>query len=295
MKEKAFIGVDFGGTKVFTGAINRKGEVLCEPARVPTNGTDKAESIIGRVKDSIETVIDRIDTEMFEIAGIGLGVTGPLDIKNGTILDCPQLPTLHNFQLRNEIAKQYPKIPVFMNNDANCLIYGETLFGNGDGKDIVVGFTLGTGLGCAVIVNKKIFLGSTESAGEIWTSPYKDGIIEDFVSGAGVCKIYNSICGGDKTSVEIFNLAEDGDENALKTWKEFGRHLAVAMSWTVNVIDPEIIILGGSVAKAYKFFAPSMEENFRKNICSIPAERIKIVPAVLGDNAGFIGAACLAL
>lgn len=295
MNHTVYIGADFGGTKIFTGAINSNGKVLCEPVQVPTNGADKAYNIVKRLKDSIDSVLNKIDTGIYEIGGIGLGVTGPLDINNGVILECPQLPTLHNFSLRNEISKHYSSIPVFMNNDANCLIYGETLFGSGGGKDVVVGFTLGTGLGCAIIINRKIFLGHTESAGEIWTSPYKKGIIEDMVSGAGVSKIYKNICGADKTSLEIFQLATKGDQNALKTWEEFGEHLAVAMSWTVNVIDPEIVILGGSVAKAYRFFAPSMEKNLRKNICPVPAERIKVVTAGLGDYAGFIGAASLAL
>lgn len=293
MKKNIYIGVDFGGTKILTGAMTREGSIPFEPTQVPTVGNDDAKKIIKRLTDSIERILKTIDTSEYEISGIGLGVTGPLDIKNGTILDCPQLPALHNFPLRKEIENYY-SLPVFMNNDANCLIYGETLFGSGAGKDNVVGFTLGTGLGCAIILNKKIFLGFTESAGEIWTSPYRDGIIEDFVSGAGVSKIYKNISGLEKSSLDISVLAEKEDADALKTWAEFGEHLAVAMAWTINLIDPEVVILGGSISNAYKYFAPSLEKKLRNSICTVPAEKIKIVTAGLGANAGFIGAASLA-
>lgn len=99
----------------------------------------------------------------------------------------------------------------------------------------------------------------------------------------------------DKSSLDIYNLAVDGDEQALQTWKEFGAHLAVPIAWTINLIDPEIVVLGGSIAGAYKFFKTSMEENIRKWVCPVPADKTKVVLAELGDYAGFIGAACLAI
>ena len=294
LENEILIGVDFGGTKILTGAMTEKGQVLCEPIKVPTNGHEEGGRIIKRLTDSIDDVLRKIGTSINDVGGIGLGVTGPLDIKNGIILECPQLPTLHHFALKETVEKYFGR-PVFMNNDANCLIYGETLFGSGIGKNNVVGFTLGTGLGCATILDKKIFAGSTESAGEVWPSPYGDGTIEDLVCGAGVSKIYKKISGEEKSALDIASLAEKGDVNALSTWQEFGRHLSVAIAWTINVIDPEIVILGGSISNAFKFFAPSMESNLRRHVCPIPAEKTKVVCARLGSNAGFIGAASLAI
>ncbi|MHB8581027.1 MAG: ROK family protein [Ignavibacteriaceae bacterium] len=301
MKDRILIGVDFGGTKILTGAMSEKGDILCEPVKVPTNGNDEPVKIIKSITDSIELIFQRIGSSISDVIGIGMGVTGPLDMKNGTILECPQLPTLHFFPLRQTIH-DYFALPVYMNNDANCLIYGETLFGCGVGKNNVVGFTLGTGIGCAIIIDRKILNGFTESAGEIWLSPYRTGTIEDFVSGAGVSKIYKEICGqtqsaelSEKTALEIALMAENGDPEALLTWEEFGKHLAVAISWSINLIDPEIIILGGSITNAFKFFSSSLEKNLRKQICPTPAEKTKIELAELGANAGFIGAASLAL
>lgn len=294
LNENILIGVDFGGTKILTGAMTPEGEMLCDPVTLPTNAAEAPEKIIGRVTESIDEIISRTGAGTGSVRGIGMGVTGPIDIRNGRILECPQLPTLHFYPLKKIVEERYGR-PVFMNNDANCLIYGETLFGSGAGMKNVVGFTLGTGVGCALVLGGKIFAGNTESAGEIWPSPYGDGTIEDLVSGSGVSKIYKRMTGHDRSSLEVFELAGRGDRNALATWEEFGRHLSVALSWAVSIIDPEVVILGGSIANAFEFFGPSMEKSFRAHICPAPAERTKVVRAKLGANAGVIGAAALAL
>jgi len=294
MKNKILIGVDFGGTKIMTGAMSEEGKILCDPIKVPTNSTEESKEILKRITESIEGVLFRTSASIDEVAGIGLGVTGPLDLKDGVILECPQLPTMHLYPLK-KVVEEYFGRPVYMNNDANCFIYGEALFGAGAGKNTVVGFTLGTGIGCAIIIDGKIFAGSTGSAGEIWPSPYGNGTIEDIVSGAGVSKIYSKICGQTKSALEIGKLAENGDHNALLVWEELGKHLSVAISWAINLMDPDIVILGGSISNAYKFFSSSMEENVRKQICPTPAKMTKIVRATLGQFAGFIGAASLAI
>jgi glucokinase len=292
MDNKIIVGVDLGGTKIMTGAIDLEGRVLGSPVKVPTEGNDTAESIVKRITGSVERILTGFNMTNKDVRGIGIGSTGPLDIDAGLILECPQLPNMHFFPLRKTI-QDYFGIPVCLNNDANCLIYGESIFGAGADKRIVVGFTLGTGIGCAVVLDKKILNGSTGTAAEIWPSPYQSGIIEDFVSGGGVSKIYRSISGRDKTSFEVYNLALEGDRDALQTWNEFGAHLAVPIAWSINLIDPEVVILDGSIMGAYPFFKDSMEEHLRKWICPVPAERTKVIPAKLGDNAGFIGAACL--
>lgn len=301
MKNKVYIGVDFGGTKILTGVISQEGKVLGEPIKVPTQATEESENIYKRVTDSIKKIIHEINPGQFEIGGIGLGVTGPISIREGIILECPQLPTMNFYPLREKIEREF-SLPVYMNNDANCLIYGEALFGSGAGFNNIVGFTLGTGIGCAIVMNKKILNGSTDSAAEIWPSPYQNGTIEDFVSGSGVSRMYKKIYENterdlktEKSSKEIALLAEEGNTDALKTWKEFGKHLSVAVAWSINLIDPEIVILGGSISNAFTYFSSSMEENLREHICPTPAEKTRVVYATLGSNAGFIGAAALAI
>jgi glucokinase len=294
MSSKISIGIDLGGTKIMTGAISTDGRVLGTPVNVLTGGSDPAERIVKRITDSVEKTLGNLSISISDVEGIGIGSTGPLDIDAGIILECPQLPSMHFFRLR-ETIEDYFGVPVFVNNDANCLIYGECVFGAAAGKQNVVGFTLGTGIGCAIVINNKIMNGSTGTAAEIWPSPYLSGTIEDYISGAGVSAIFKSHSGMEKSSLDIFNLAAKGDGYALQTWKDFGAHLAVPLAWTINMIDPEIVVLGGSITGAYSFFRSSMEETLKKWICPVPSMRTRIVPARLGEYAGFIGAACLVI
>jgi ROK family transcriptional repressor len=294
MEKQIIIGVDLGGTKIMTGAINQDGKVLGTPVKVPTEGTQPKEVIFDKIVTSIEQVMADNGITTAELKGIGVGSTGPLDSNEGLILECPQLPTMHFFPLRDTLSKRFG-VPVLLNNDANCLILGEAVFGAGRGKQRIAGFTLGTGIGCALVFDGKIWNGATGTAGEIWCSPYAGGMIEDFISGHGVSALYRSVSGKDASSLEVFKLAEQGDKEALGTWEAFGRHLAVPLAWTINLIDPETVILGGSITGAYGFFSKAMESELRRNICPVPAERTPVVLSTLGDNAGFVGAACLML
>lgn len=294
MQEKTILGIDLGGTKILCGLITGKGEVIGHPHTVATGGQDPEETIVNRIFKAVQKTLADGRKGITEIRGIGIGATGPLDMKEGLILDCPFLPTLKNFPLRKTIQDEFG-IPVFLDNDANCFGLGEYYFGAGHGRDILLGYTLGTGLGCGIVINGKIYSGATQHAGEVGTSPYQHETIEDIVSGSGISRIYQSISGRKKTASEIAALAFNGDQDARQTWERFGEHLAYAVAWGINTIDPDIVVLGGSIANALELFAPAMEKTLRKNICPLPAERTKVVKAQLGDRAGLIGAACLVL
>src|SRR5664280_2532799 len=276
------IGVDVGGTKIQTGAIKPDGEILCEPVTVDTGGNDESEKILARITGSIEKVIKNSGLKPADIIGIGMGVTGPLDTVTGTILECPQLPTMHFYPLRDRIIEKF-KLPVFMDNDANALVLGESIWGAGKGYRTTLGFTLGTGLGCAIVIDNKLFTGANGMAGEIWPSPCKDGTIEDIVSGGGVSSTFFHLTDKLKTAREISQLAIMGDSDAIETWNIFGGALAFALAWGINMVDPDIVILGGSIANSTDLFYDSMNKSLRKFICPVPADKTKVVKASLGD------------
>ena len=290
--KSGIIGVDVGGTKIRAGVLTPGGDLLCEPVVIATGGSDDRETICGRIIGSIDSAIRKSGLKTFEISGIGMGVTGPLDSKNGIILECPQLPTMNFFPLMERVIDKF-KIPVVMDNDANALLLGESTWGAGKGYRISLGFTLGTGLGCALVVDNKLFTGVNGLAGEIWPSPLDDETIEDTVSGRGVSSIYFRLSNQMKSAEEISGLAFNGDIKAIESWGIFGRALAVALAWGINFTDPDIVILGGSIAKSYELFSDSMESHLKKYICPVPAEKTRIEKASLGDNAGFMGAAAL--
>jgi len=294
MVEKAMLGVDIGGTKISCGIISTQGEILEKPYTIPTGGKDSEKVIVNRIFNAIDQVLVLAGLKITDISGIGIGATGPLDMKAGLILECPFLPTLNNFPLRETIHDKF-KIPVFLDNDANCFALGECFFGAGRGQEIILGYTLGTGLGCATVINSTIFSGATQHACEIWPSPYRDKTIEYFVSGNGISRMYIESGGARKSALEIAQLAYHGDIPAQQTWEQFGEHLAYAIAWGINTFDPDIVILGGSISNAIELFSPAMERFLRKYLCPLPAEKTKVVKAQLGDHAGLIGAACLVL
>jgi glucokinase len=129
------------------------------------------------------------DAADYDIQGIGIGCTGPLDIGKGILLDVENLPTLNYFPLKDTVEQAFP-LRVILDNDANALIYAEALWGAGRNAGSVLGFTLGTGIGCAWINGGKVWRGHSGCAGEVWTSPYKEGILEDYVSGNAVTRLY---------------------------------------------------------------------------------------------------------
>ena len=292
MEKEIIIGVDLGGTKIMTGAIDQQGNVIGTPVKVATEGTRPKEVILDKIMASIRQVICDNDLDPARLQGIGVGSTGPLDSDKGLILECPQLPTLHFFPLRDALSREFG-LPVALNNDANCLVLGEAVFGAARNKRTVLGFTLGTGIGCALVVDGKIWNGATGTAGEIWCSPHGKGIIEDAISGQGVANIYKQIAHTDASSLEVYQRAQQGERHALDAWETFGQHLAVPLAWCINLIDPDVVLLGGSIATAHPFFMPAMMRSLQAHICPLPAQRTPIVMASLADNAGFVGAACL--
>ena len=288
------IGVDVGGTKIQAGAIDKEGTIVCSPVTTETIGEDKSENIFNRIAGLIELIIKNSGILPSDILGIGMGVTGPLDTELGTILECPQLPTMHFFPLRERIRERF-RLPVVMDNDANALILGESVWGAGKGHRTTLGFTLGTGLGCAIVSEGRLFSGTNGMAGEIWPSPYNEETIEDVVSGRGVSAVYQRLANQTKTAKEISLLAQNGDTNAIEAWNVFGNALGFAVAWGINMIDPGIVILGGSIANSYSLFFDSMDKIVRKTICPVPSDKTRIVKAALGDNAGFIGSAALVI
>jgi glucokinase len=208
----------------------------------------------------------------------------------GIILNTPNLPTLRNCPLKQKIEDHF-KVPVLVNNDANCFVLGEAFWGAGKGVNIVCGVTLGTGFGCGIVFGKKIFSGSTGTAAEVWNSPYQDLNFEEFGAARGVVKAYKELAGEKMSSLEIYNRAKSGDETAMKAWHEYGVHLGKIIAIMVNFLDPDVFVIGGSVSNAFTFFEKSMIQNAHKHINPIPRQHLSILHATLGNDAGVLGAA----
>lgn len=291
-RKKVAIGVDIGGTKISAGIVDGEGLVYASPRTIATNPKEPGKVIIANLFSLLKNILaDAVD---YDVQGVGIGCTGPLDIEKGVLLDVENLPTLNYFPLKDTVEQAFP-LQVILDNDANALVYAEALWGAGRNADSVLGFTLGTGIGCAWINAGKIWRGHSGCAGEIWTSPYKEGILEDYVSGNAVTRLYKEYTKEELPAYRIAELARSGDGMALQVWDAFAQTLAYALSWTVNITDPETVVIGGSILKSSDLYWDKAERLFRKFICRSVARCTTLQPAVLGDNAGFIGAAALIL
>lgn len=294
MGKKLVCGVDFGGTKIKFGIVLEYGKMLGEPLTLPTENQRSGDEIVGTLIEGIERVIQNSDLSFQQMSGIGIGSPGPLDLKNGVIINPPNLPTLHNFPLKQTL-ENYLNLPVVINNDANCFVLGEACFGSASNASIVCGVTLGTGFGCGIVIDRRIFEGSTGTAAEVWGSPYADRNFEEYGSARSVKRIYQKITSQELEAKEIFNLARQGDQDAIAAWSEFGVHLGRILAIITNLLDPDMIVIGGSVSHAWEFFKHSLLENLFKNINQAPKQHLQVVQAALGDNAGLLGAAALLL
>ena len=289
-REQVAIGVDIGGTKIRAGIVGAEGVVYDVPRTIPTCAELPGEEIVQRLIALIKETLSHAGE--YDVLGIGVGCTGPLDLRKGMLLEVENLPTLNNYPLL-QVLEEALQMKVKMENDANALILAEALWGAGKDADTVLGFTLGTGIGCALIEHGKVWQGKNDCAGEVWTAPYRDGILEEYVSGNAVTRLYELHTGKHLSGNEIAALAIAGEESAKQVWDEFAQALAYALSWTVNMLDPQLVVIGGSIIKSANLFWEQADTSFRRYVCRSVADSVSLKPAALGDDAGFIGAAAL--
>jgi glucokinase len=287
------VGIDLGGTKIHAGVVGATGEVLGE-LRAPTEADRDAETILGNMVSAAQEALEQAGLAFEDVAGVGVGSPAPLDLSSGVILSPGNLPTLHGFAIVERLSAAVGR-PVVLDNDANCLGLAEARFGAGTGADVCCGFTLGTGLGCFLVIDGRLYNGPRGAAAEIWCSPYQGDYVEEKVCGRGVARNYAKLTERAATAREIEAMARSGDADAQEAWREFGRDLATPLAYLCNIVDPDVVVLGGSMTKAWEFFREPMLDEALKYINAVTRESLRIVPAALGDAAGMIGAAALVL
>lgn len=279
MLGKVVLGVDLGGTNIRVGKVVN-GIIVEEVAcLVFDKGTGK-EDVINNLIELIEEVINGCRDE---IAGIGMGIPSLLDRETGIVYDVINIPSWNKVELK-KILENYFEIPVFLDNDANCFALGERYFGKGQNIENFVGLTLGTGLGAGIISNGKIFRDKNCGSGEFGMIPYLDSIYEDYCSSKFFTNKYNT------TGYEAYLKALENDEEALKMFSEFGIHLAKVIKTILFSIDPELIIIGGSIAKAKVFFQESLNNEIKDFPFSQILKNLKIEYSDL-KNSAILGAA----
>ncbi len=279
-----YLGVDLGGTQMRMGAVALDGRLLADVISVPTGTTFGGDALRGNLRGMIEQFRAALPGRPIE--ALGFGIAGVVD--QTALSQSPNLPLLDGVDLADLVGEAVP-FSVALENDARCFALAEARFGAGRGARHLCGITLGTGVGCGVIVNGKPHRGVRSQAGEVWNVPLRGSHLENFLAGAGIVRGYEAAGGtvdAGLDAAEVADRARGGDPPAIAAWRSFAEDLAFLCAFAISLIDPEKIVIGGSMSQASDLWGPVLTERLIEN-------KTPIVTAQLGAAAGVIGAAAL--
>ena len=291
--KKYLIGVDLGGTKISTAVALQSGRILCERT-VPTQAKQGLKKVIAAIESSINNVMEICSISINDVKAIGVGAPGPVIYEKGIVLNPPNLKGWERVPLKNILMNKFKK-PVFLENDANAAALAELKFGAGKRFNDFVYVTISTGIGGGIILDKKLFRGSSGFAGELGhmtidihgpkCSCGKLGHFEGMACGPALQR---------KTGMrpeEVNLLAKAGNKKALRQIEEHGKLIGIGFSNLVNIINPQAIIVGGGLSN----LGEPLFRSIRKSVLLNALSPVKIIPAKLKKNTGVLGAIALCL
>ncbi|MBM7567015.1 ROK family glucokinase [Paenibacillus sacheonensis] len=312
MSEKIVVGVDIGGTSIKVGICNIEGALL-HTYEGPTEVEKGSDNVCENIAAYARLIVEQSPYEWEQVEGVGIGIAGFLDIPRGFVHKSVNL-FFENVPLKDILEEKLGK-RVLVNNDANVAALGEAWAGAGRGISDCVCYTLGTGVGGGVIINGKIVEGSKGMAGELGHMAIvpdleaiqcgcgNKGCLETVSSATGIIRMAkDAVERGDRTSLsfvenimakDVIDAAKAGDEVAARIVNRAAFYLGKSMATVAVVLNPQRFIIGGGVSKAGEFLFEQIRDVFRKSTPAMAQEGVEIVPAILGNDAGVVGAAGL--
>lgn len=307
--KKWCLGIDIGGTSVKFGLFDMEG-MLLKKWSIPTRTQESGKNILEDIASSLEKNLRIWGFEREQIAGAGVGVPG-LVIEDGTVLHAENLGW-DRIAVAEDL-KRLTGIPIKVENDANLAALGEIWKGSGKNCHSMLFVTLGTGIGCGIVIDDKILSGVSGAAGEIGHMHVEDhmekqcncgkyGCLEQFASATGICWLGNqimknssedSILRGQEMSARIvFDAVRKQDLLAVRIAEKFGYYLGKALAASACIINPERIVIGGGVSRAGNIILDYVEKYYHKYAYP-PCENVEFRLASLGSEAGIYGGARL--
>jgi glucokinase len=326
-----FLGLDLGGTNIKVGLVDHTAKLIAQNS-VVTPAEKGPDAVLATMAQAARDLVAKQGATMDQVTAIGVGSPGPLDLKHGIVRKAPNLPHWVNVPVEAKIRELTGR-PCVLENDANAAAYGEFWAGAGKNSDIrhFIAFTLGTGIGSGIVVDGKIVHGATGMAGEgghIIIFPNgrlcgcgQHGCIESYASATATVKRtieaiekgWASEFGGPRqpisdnalaksfkgrlheiTAKDIFDAAKSGDPLATKIVDETAETLALTCVTFSRILEPQMIVFAGGMVFAGDFLFDKIRAFYEKHTWSVPVPGPKILPAVLGNDAGAIGAAGVA-
>lgn len=299
------IGLDLGGTAIKYGICDDSGNVIKE-FLAGTDADAPADQILKRIADSISEALQYAATNKIRISAIGLGTPGCVDISKGHLRgSTPNFKYWKDVPLKEHLERAFA-IPVFADNDANAMAYGEFRFGAGQGCENLICITLGTGIGGGIVIGKRLFRGSQYAGAELGHMSICYNGKKCRCGGTGCWELYASATAMIENYLalnrkvasvkprEIFQKYANEDPTAVRVVKEEIEMVGVGLTSLVNIFNPEKIIIGGGLAEAGQWFIDGVVRVVGKRAMAESIKSVKIVPAQLGNKAGWLGAAALA-
>lgn len=312
---KYSIGIDLGGTKILIGLVEKESGKVVSHIKKKTKKEKGPENIVRKMVEGVEELLEESGKSFMEISSIGIGSAGQIDRKNGIIIGAPNLDC-YNLNLK-EILQNKFNIPVFVGNDVEVATIGEQKFGAGKGCTDFVCVFVGTGIGSAIVKNGHIIYGATGTAGELGhiivdlngrpCACGAHGCLEAYASRSAIeTRIEGALKKGRKsciseyleegkaiTSSMIRKSIEREDELVTQCVSEASEYLSGGLASVINLINPELIILGGGLIEAVDYFYKQTIKKAKSKSLPVPAEKIRFSKTILGDYSGVIGAALL--
>jgi len=310
--DRVVIGVDLGGTNTRTALVNREGIVL-DKQKEATVAAGGHEQVIAKLIGNINRQRENAGRLGRTVIAVGVGAPGVIHEQTGVVVKSPNFPDWNNLPLRKTLELELG-IPVFIENDANAAALGEQWRGAGSGIKSMIFLTLGTGVGGGIILGGRIWHGADGMAGEVGhmtISPDgrpcgcgNTGCLEMYASSRGIVMTFGEIWSQQDaaaplptgiTSEQVYQAARSGEPIAVRAMQDMGRSLGIGIANLINIFNPEMVVIGGGVRDAWDLFIDATRDEIRRRAFEYPAERTKILPSVLGDDAGMVGAAAVAL
>ncbi|NCJ07905.1 ROK family protein [Synechococcales cyanobacterium C] len=285
------IGIDLGGTAIKLGCFDVLGQCLASlEVATPQPATPEA------VMSTLVEAISKLDPEEVAIA-LGIGTPGPADAAGRIARIAINLPDWQEVPLADRLEALTGK-PTAIGNDANCAALGEAWLGAGRPYQNWILLTLGTGVGGAIFLNRKLFVGQSGAAGELGLITLRPkgppcnsgnaGSLEQYASARSIQRRTGL------TAAALAAKARGGDQAAIAFWQQYGQDLGAGLASLIYVLTPEAIVLGGGVSASADLFLPTAQNELEQRVMATSRESLVLVPASLGNRAGMLGAARLA-
>nr|WP_199331091.1 ROK family protein [Calothrix sp. FACHB-1219] len=285
------IGIDLGGTAIKLGRFDRDGNCL-QSLTVATPQPSTPEAVLAVMVDAIA----QVDPDNQTVA-LGVGTPGPADAQGRIAKIAINLAGWRDVPLADWLEAKIAK-PTIIGNDANCAGLGEAWLGAGRSFQNFIMLTLGTGVGGAIFLNGKLFIGHQGAGGELGLISFNPEGPRCNSGNRGSLEQYTSITAirrrTGKEPWELGALAAAADQEALTFWQEYGKDLGIGLTSLIYVLTPEAIVIGGGVSASFRFFVPAVKAEIEQRVMPTSRVGLQIIQAELGNAAGMAGAAKLA-